>query len=97
MDSTLNSMGNAPRTESAGQNRICTLNMVTIDHEPVELCKILKFENLVLSGGEAKQAITGGMVTVNGSVERQKRKKIFAGDIVEFNGKRMKIVKYVEK
>lgn len=96
MESALNSMGNAPRTELTGQNRICTLNMVTIDHEPVELCKILKFENLVLSGGEAKHAITGGMVTVNGSVERQKRKKVFAGDIVEFNGKRMKIVNCIK-
>ncbi|MBF0241174.1 MAG: RNA-binding S4 domain-containing protein [Desulfamplus sp.] len=66
---------------------------VTIDHEPVELCKILKFENLVLSGGEAKQAILNGMVTVNGKIELQKRKKIFAGDVIEFNGHQMKIVK----
>jgi len=66
---------------------------VIIDHEPVELCKILKFENLVLSGGEAKHLIASGVVSVNGIVERQKRKKIFAGDIVEFNGETMEIYK----
>ena len=69
-------------------------NLITvfINNEPVELCKILKFENLVLSGGEAKQVIIDGMVTVNGTVERRKRKKIFNGDIVEFNGQKMKII-----
>lgn len=68
---------------------------VFIDHEPVELCKILKFENLVLSGGESKHMIASGMVYVNRKVEKQKRKKIFAGDIVEFNGQTMKICKKV--
>jgi len=66
---------------------------VIIDHEPVELCKILKFENLVLSGGEAKHLIASGMVSVNGKVETKKRKKIFAGDIIEFNGEEMEICK----
>ena len=76
------------------QSRLLGFHLVQIEHEPVELCKILKFENLVLSGGEAKQVISDGMVTVNGSVERRKRKKIFHGDIVEFNGQQMKIIKH---
>ncbi len=69
-----------------------SLITVFINNEPVELCKILKFQNLVLSGGEAKQVIIEGMVTVNGTVERRKRKKIFSGDIVEFNGQKIKII-----
>ncbi len=36
------------------QSRLLGFHFVQIKHEPVELCKILKFENLVLSGGEAK-------------------------------------------
>ena len=66
---------------------------VLINKEPVELYKILKFENLVLSGGEAKHLIADGMVLVNGEVELRKRKKIYAGDIVSFNGEQMKMVK----
>jgi len=71
----------------------CNPRQVIIQCEPVELCKILKFENLVLSGGEAKHLIASGMVSVNGKVETKKRKKIFAGDIVEFNGEEMEICK----
>jgi len=57
---------------------------VEISKEPVELYKILKFEGLVSSGGEAKSVIAGGLVTVNGEPETRKRKKIVAGDIIGF-------------
>ena len=57
---------------------------VEITSEPVELYKILKFEGMVGSGGEAKLVIAEGMVRVNGQVETRKRKKIIAGDIIEF-------------
>ena len=60
------------------------MRVVEINKEPVELYKILKFEALVSSGGEAKQAIANGMVIVNGAVETRKRKKIVSGDIIEF-------------
>jgi len=65
---------------------------VELNQEPVELYKILKFENLVMSGGEAKYVIAEGLVRVNGEVETRKRKKIFAGDIVEFQGEQMHLV-----
>jgi ribosome-associated protein len=58
--------------------------VVEITSEPVELYKILKFEGMVASGGEAKQLISEGYVLVNGKVETRKRKKIVAGDIIEF-------------
>lgn len=57
---------------------------IEIASEPIELYKILKFENWVASGGEAKYVIAEGLVRVNGTVETRKRKKIFAGDIVAF-------------
>ncbi|SLM28234.1 conserved hypothetical protein [Desulfamplus magnetovallimortis] len=66
---------------------------VMINTEPVELYKILKFENLVLSGGEAKHVIADGMVKVNGNVETRKRRKIVSGDYIEFNGEGMNIIK----
>ncbi len=57
---------------------------VEINKEPVELYKILKFEGIASSGGEAKSIIAGGLVTVNGEVETRKRKKMSAGDTIEF-------------
>ncbi|CCK78836.1 uncharacterized RNA-binding S4 domain protein [Desulfobacula toluolica Tol2] len=60
--------------------------VVNIKTEFVELYKILKFENLAASGGEAKYLINDGFVRVNGSVETRKRKKIVPGDIIETGG-----------
>lgn len=60
------------------------MRVVKILKEPVELYKILKFEGMVGSGGEAKFVIAEGHVLVNGGIEIQKRKKIISGDIIEF-------------
>jgi ribosome-associated protein len=64
---------------------------VEVNHEPVELYKILKFEGIVASGGEAKSVIAGGLVSVNGEVETRKRKKIVSGDIIEFAGEKLQV------
>lgn len=60
------------------------MRVVEILKQPVELYKILKFEGMVSSGGEAKMVIADGMVRVNGELETRKRKKIVSGDIIEF-------------
>lgn len=67
------------------------MTTVYINREPVELFKLLKFEGLVASGGEAKMLVAEGLVKVNGEVETRKRKKIVAGDTVEFDGQLMSI------
>jgi len=64
---------------------------VELTKQPIELYKILKFEGLVGSGGEAKAAIAAGHVSLNGVVETQKRKKIVSGDIIEFAGSRYRL------
>ncbi|MBP6682219.1 MAG: RNA-binding S4 domain-containing protein [Halioglobus sp.] len=64
---------------------------VVITHEPVELYKILKFESLVDSGGQAKTVIADGLVLVNGAVETRKRRKILSGDVIRFAGEELKI------
>jgi len=61
-----------------------TVKQIQIKQEPTELYKILKFEGLVATGGEAKAVIADGLVTVNGNIETQKRKKIVAGDTISF-------------
>jgi ribosome-associated protein len=64
---------------------------ISITKEPVELYKILKFEGLATSGGEAKAVIDAGHVLVNGSVETRKRKKIASGDTIEYQGEQYRI------
>ncbi|WP_232781863.1 RNA-binding S4 domain-containing protein [Marinicella sediminis] len=66
--------------------RYIPMTVIIINREPVELYKILKFEGLVGTGGEAKMVIDEGLVTVNGMTELRKRKKINSGDVIEFNG-----------
>jgi ribosome-associated protein len=65
---------------------------VIINKEPVELYKVLKFEGLVGTGGEAKMVVAEGLVSVNGEVEMRKRCKLKSGDVVEFNGEQLKLV-----
>ena len=60
------------------------MHIITINFEPVELFKILKFEAIVGSGGEAKSRISEGLVKVNGEVEIRKSRKMMAGDTIEF-------------
>ncbi|MCP3945060.1 MAG: RNA-binding S4 domain-containing protein [Desulfobacteraceae bacterium] len=67
------------------------MKIVRITREPVELYKVLKFENLAGSGGEAKHFVADGLVTVNGKVETRKRNKIYLGDVIGFNGNFLKI------
>ena len=62
------------------------MRIVDITREPVELYKILKFEGLVTTGGEAKLRIGDGQVSVNGEVETRRRKKMVDGDKIEFQG-----------
>jgi len=59
------------------------MRKVALNKEPVELFKLIKFEGLAQSGGEAKKMIEDETVYVNGEVETRKRKKIVAGDIIK--------------
>jgi ribosome-associated protein len=60
---------------------------VVVREVPIELCQFLKFGGLTGTGGEAKQVISQGLVTLNGVVETQKRKKLLLGDKVAYDGK----------
>lgn len=57
----------------------------------IKLGQALKAAGLAESGVEAKLVIQDGQVRVNGQVEIQRGKKLVAGDIVEFDGKTIKI------
>jgi len=50
----------------------------------MKLDQFLKWNNLVLSGGEAKNIIKSGYVKVNGEVETKRGRKLIKGDKVMF-------------
>ena len=68
------------------------MNIIEITQQPVELYKILKFEGLVGSGGEAKSVIDQQLVKVNNEMETRRRKKMLAGDTMEFAGEIYRLV-----
>ena len=60
---------------------------VVVREVPIELCQFLTFGGLTGTGGEAKQVISQGLVTLNGTVETRKRKQLLAGDSISYDGK----------
>ena len=61
-------------------------------YDHIQLNQLLKLLNLVESGGEANQVITAGEVLVNGIKELQKRKKLYPGDKILYEGENIEIV-----
>ena len=62
------------------------MKTIIITTEYIKLQDLLKFANLVETGGEAKERIQAGEVTVNGEVCTMRGKKIRPGDDVAFQG-----------
>ena len=65
---------------------------IKIDTEFIKLDALLKFANLVASGGEAKIRIAEGEVQVNGEICTQRGKKLRPGDTVTLDGETVLIV-----
>ena len=55
-----------------------------LDTDYIELCSLLKSIGAISTGGEAKAAITQGLVKVNNKVETRKRHKIRVGQRIKF-------------
>jgi ribosome-associated protein len=54
-------------------------------HTKLTLEQFLKIQGWVDSGGQAKMAIQGGEVRVNGQVDTRRRRQLVIGDRVEFH------------
>ena len=65
---------------------------IKIDTEFIKLDALLKFTNLVSSGGEAKIRIAEGEVLVNDAPCTMRGKKLRPGDTVSLDGETVKIV-----
>ena len=64
---------------------------IEIKTEYIKLEQLLKYANLVETGGMAKQAIQEGLVLLNGELEVRRGKKIYKGDIVKFNNEEIRV------
>ena len=59
----------------------------------IKLGQALKKAGLESSGVDAKMDIQAGMVKVNGEVETRRGRKLYDGDVFEYDGRQVKIEK----
>lgn len=64
---------------------------IPIGGEVIRLGQFLKFAGLLDSGGDVKEAIVDGLVAVNGEVDRRRGRQLHPGDIVSFEGRRVRV------
>ena len=67
------------------------MQSVHLKDEFIKLGQALKAAGLVESGVEAKEVIQDGLVKVNGETDTRRGRKLYAGDIVTYNGEEIKI------
>ncbi|MBQ2100596.1 MAG: RNA-binding S4 domain-containing protein [Lachnospiraceae bacterium] len=67
------------------------MKTVTIKDEFIKLGQVMKLAGLVDSGVDAKIVIQDGLVKVNGEIDTRRGRKIVAGDIVEYEGNKIKV------
>lgn len=64
---------------------------VPIGGEGIRLGQFVKFAGLLDSGGDAKEAVIDGFVTVNGEVDRRRGRQLQLGDIIGFEGRKVRV------
>ncbi|WP_374009917.1 RNA-binding S4 domain-containing protein [Leifsonia sp. LS-T14] len=64
---------------------------IPIGGEGIRLGQFLKFAGLLDSGGNVKEAIIDGYVTVNGEVDRRRGRQLQLGDVVTFEGRSVRV------
>lgn len=67
------------------------MNDVPIRDESIRLGQFLKLAGLIDTGADAKAAIAGGLVSVNGEVEIRRGRQLRAGDVVDFAGRSVRV------
>ena len=67
------------------------MDVVRLRDEYIKGGQALKAAGLVGSGAEAKEVIVEGSVKVNGETDTRRGRKLYAGDVITFNGEEVKI------
>lgn len=66
---------------------------IIINTDFIKLDAFLKYCGAVYTGGEAKEVVIYGEVSVNGEVCLQRGKKLFEGDVVTFDSNTYRVSK----
>jgi len=69
------------------------MRQIKLREDYIKLGQALKATGLAATGVEAKNVILEGKVKVNGEVVYQRGKKLYDGDIVEYNSEQIQIMK----
>lgn len=69
------------------------MEIIKLREDYIKLGQALKAAGLVESGVDAKFAVQDGLVKLNGETEIQRGKKLYDGDIIEFEGQQIRIEK----
>ena len=69
------------------------MEIIKLRDEYIKLGQALKAAGFVESGVDAKFVVEDGLVSVNGEIEVQRGKKLYAGDVVSFDGQEIRIEK----
>lgn len=64
---------------------------ISIGGDMIRLGQFLKFSGLLDSGGDAKEVIIDGYVTVNGEIDRRRGRQLHDGDLVSFEGRTVRV------
>lgn len=67
------------------------METIKIRSDFIKLGQALKLAGLVDSGVEAKIEIIEGRVKVNGEEELRRGRKVYPGDMIEFNGQQIRV------
>ncbi|MFJ3491526.1 RNA-binding S4 domain-containing protein [Leifsonia aquatica] len=68
-----------------------SIDNIPIGGDGIRLGQFLKFAGLLDSGGNVKEAIIDGYVTVNGEVDRRRGRQLQLGDVVTFEGRSVRV------
>ena len=64
---------------------------VSIGGDGIRLGQFAKYAGLLDSGGDVKEAIIDGLVTVNGEVDRRRGRQLQVDDVVGFDGRLVRV------
>ena len=67
------------------------MEVIKLRDDHIKLGQALKAAGLVESGVMAKEVIVDGQVRVKGETDTRRGRKLYAGDIVTFNGEEIRI------
>ena len=69
------------------------MHTIRLKDDYIKLGQALKAAGVVESGVDAKFAVQDGLVKVNGETENRRGRKLYDGDVVEFEGNKLRISK----